>query len=147
VADLTPAQKTALASEINADPRALGYAGKTNVQVAALLNTPGLAAADAKLNAGIVKTSVLISAVVGSEFGALTAANQNLCQMYFGVAELDTSNVNVRAGLGGIFGVGTATRANLLAAVDRTPSRAEALFGAGFSIDQRDVSAALNRSV
>lgn len=147
MADLTPAQKTALASEINTDPRALGYAGKTNVQVAALLNTPGLAVADAKLNAGIVKTSALISGVVGSEFAALSVANQNLCQLYFGVAELDTSNANVRAGLGGIFGVGTATRTNLLAAVDRAPSRAETLFGAGFVIDQRDVSAALNRSV
>lgn len=146
MADLTPAQLTALASEINTDPKAVGYAAKTNKQIADLLNTRGLVVSDPKINAGIVSVQVLLNALVGTEVLTLTPAQSQALIIYFSGLTLDTSNANVRAGIGAIFGAGTQSRTNLQAAVDRTASRAETLFGAGTLIDQRDVSLALNRA-
>lgn len=147
MADLTPAQLTALASEINVDPKAVGYAGKTNVQRAALLNQAGLVGSDPKINAGVVPVQKLLNSVVGSELEALSSTTKQTLAIYFSGGSLDTGNANVRAGLAGIFGAGTTTRANLVAAVDRQATRAETLFGVGIVLDQRDVSLALGTAV
>lgn|GEM_PF-6768894 len=149
MADLTPAQLTTLATEINTDPRAVGYtpASKTNKQIADLLNTQGAGTTPTKVNAGIVSVQVLLNSLVGTEVLALSAAASQALLIYFSGGSLDTSNANVRAGIAAIFAAGTTSRANLVAAVDRFQSRAEVLFGTGVVLDQRDVSLALNRAV
>ncbi len=40
---LSPQEKTILYNEIINDPESLGYSGKTNVEIAAIMNTPGTA--------------------------------------------------------------------------------------------------------
>ena len=147
MADLTQAQLTALASEINADSKGVGYAGKTNKQITDLLNTRGLVATDPKINAGIVTVQVLLNALVGSEVVALSPAASAALLIYFSGGSVDTGNTNVRAGIAAIFGAGTTSRANLVAAVDRPATRAETVLAVvGIVIDQRDVSLALNRA-
>lgn len=149
MADLTGPQLTALATEINTDPKAVGYTpgSKTNRQIADLLNTLGIGTTPTKTNAGVVSVQVLLNSLVGSEVLVLTAAASQALLIYFSGGSLDAGNTNVRAGIGGIFGAATVSRANLLAAVDRFQSRAEVLFGNGIALDQRDVSQALNRAV
>lgn len=144
MADLTPAQLVALASEINTDPKALAYAGKNNVQVAAILNTVGASAE--KVRAGIVAVQVLLNAIDGVELDALTTGKKMTLQIYFSGGSVDTNNDNVRAGIGSVFAAGTASRANLLAAVDRSGSRAEVLFGSGAIVQPWEVGRALGRA-
>lgn len=147
MADLTGPQLIALASEINTDPKTIGYAGKNNIQVAALLNTPGIGTTPGKVNNGVMPVQKLLNAIDGVELDALTTGKKMTLQIYFSSGSIDTGNQNVRDGLAAVFAPGTASRTNLQAIVDRSATRAEVLFGQGFVIDQRDVSAALGRSV
>lgn len=143
MADLTPAQLVALASEINADPKALAYAGKNNVAVAAILNTVG--ASGEKVNAGIVPAQVLLNAIDGVELDALTTGKKMTLQIYFSSGSVDSGNANVRAGLASVFAAGTASRTNLIAIVDRSGSRGEVLFGIGAIVQPWEVGRALGR--
>lgn len=56
---LSPTEKTILANEINQDPLALGYAGKTNQQMADVMNAPGSASAPNRVPV-VSETPVLI---------------------------------------------------------------------------------------
>lgn len=131
MADLTAAQLTALTTEINTDPKALGYAGKTVAQRVTLINTVG--GSNEKIGAGVVQGYQVMDQVVQSEFIGLTVANQNLFNCYVSSGQIDASNATVQANFLAMFPVATAptTRANLIALVNRSASRAEVLFGAG----------------
>lgn len=142
---LTPAQRTALATEINTDPKSLGYSpgSKTNAQIAAIINTVGASAET--VNPGTVPTWQVTAAIVSSEWTALTQANKDLLAFYLNQGTIDSTSSNVRTAIGGIFGVG-ATRTALLALVNRSATRGEVLFGVNVVVLTEDVSAALNRT-
>jgi hypothetical protein len=146
MADLTPAQLTTLATEINTDPKALGYAGKNNIQCAAILNTVGASAQN--VGAGVVQAWQLMELVVQSEFIALTTANQNLFNCYVSSGAIDASNATVQANFLAIFTVAASptTRANMVAFVNRSATRGEILFGSGTIIAASNVGQALNRA-
>jgi len=142
MADLTAAQLTALATEINTDPKALGYAGKTVAQRTTIINTVG--ASSEKIGAGVVQGWQLMDQVIQSEFIQLTVANQNLFLAYLAGGQIDASSANVQANFLAMFPSGTAptTRANLIAFVNRSASRAEVLFGAGAVVSSWDMGRA-----
>ena len=152
---LTAAQRTSLATEINTDPKSLGYSpgSKNNVQIAAIINTVG--ASNEKLAAGVIPSYQVANAFVNSEIDALIAASPTLPSkllLYLATGQIDTNTTtgaNTRAAFLAMFPNGTAptTRANLIALVDRLAARAEILFGVGVVVLVEDVSAALNRSV
>lgn len=143
MADLTSAQLTALATELNTDPKALGYAGKTNIQDAALLNTVG--ASGETINPGTLPTWQVTAAIVGSEWTALTQANKDLLAFYLNQGTVDTTSANVRTAIGGLFSAG-ATKTALLALVNRPATRGEILFGVNTAITPSNVGQALVRA-
>jgi len=140
MANLTPAQITALGTEITNDPKVLGYAGKTVAQRCALINAVG--GSGEKINQGIVSAQFIMSQIVETEMAALTSTKLQELLVYVSAGMLDSGNTNVRTGLGNIFGVGTTSRTNLLAAVDRSASRAEILFGSGAFVDTYEMGRA-----
>lgn len=111
-----------LADELTSDPAALGYAGKTSAQVAALLNA---------VNQSVARTLIpsweIIGATVPVEWTALTAIEKQRYQMITGAGQVDASNTNVQATFLAMFTAGTATRAALIALLNRLDSRANIL--------------------
>ena len=115
----------ALKDEILKDPRRLGYAGKTEAEVAELLNGVG-AGGDAAAR-GPVPAHEVIAATVPSEWEGLAASAKQLYQTIVSAGEVDVSSSNVREAVAGMLGAGTVTRANLAKLGSRAASRAEAL--------------------
>jgi len=129
----------ALKNEILTDPKALGYIGKEDYQIADLLNTIGLGGG--VINRGVIPSYEVINATVPTEWALLTAAEKQRYQTITGAGQIDSSNVNVRATFQAMFAAGTQTRANLVALLTRSCSRAEALgFG---SVNHLDIAKAL----
>lgn len=142
---LTGSQRTALATEINTDPKALGYSPgtKINKQIATIINTVG--ASNETVNPGTLPTWQVTAAIVDSEWTALTQAKKDLLAFYLNQGTVDTTSLNVRNGVGGVFAAG-ATKTALIALVNRSATRAEVLFGVNVVVLEEDVSAALNRT-
>jgi hypothetical protein len=133
---------------------------------AAILADPNLAAARAAGDHGAIATyynangtgfvwrpSVPVSevntAIVWSEFAVLSALLQTT---YMAMIQggLDATSANMRGGFTTVFGPATASRANLTALAQRTPTRFEALFTAsnvstvfGYVVTAADVAEAL----
>jgi hypothetical protein len=136
---------TALRTEIDTDPKALGFAAlrtQTNAPeaLAARLNEPG-ASAETLFKSYVLLEDALAEIVL-SEFNALTAAQKTALDQFFRGVSLKTGSANMRTTLGALFPAG-ATRTALIALASRAASRAEALWGEGTSILQRDVASAL----
>ena len=121
---LTNAQLTALKSEIQTDPVALGYTGKSHEDIADLINRP--------VRAGLFRESIsagmIVASVVKSEFLLLTANDR----LYFvDVLLKGGDNIPVtstlRTEFAALFGAGSQTRANLTALIRRQGSRVEEL--------------------
>lgn len=117
-----------LQAEITTDPMALGYAGKSDQQIADLLNSMGTGRV---IGRSIVPSQEIIEATVPGEWAALAAAEKQRYQTITGAGEVNLKGPNTRAMLGAMFGAGTQTRTNLVALQTKTVSRAEEL-GLGF---------------
>jgi hypothetical protein len=131
-----------LATEINTDPKTLGYTGKSDSQIADLLNTPG-ASAETIFKA-YTDTPDVVACIVRAEWTALAAGDkQFLAEVILAAARVKTGDANLRAAVAGVFANGTTSRANLIAAASKAASRAEALFGEGVTVSHQDVAQAL----
>ena len=111
----------ALKTELTTDPLGRGYAGMTNTQVVTSLRT-----ANRTVERRSVSGSQIYNAIVPSEFSALLATQQQLVRDVFGLGDtIDVrTGTNARAVMLAAFGAGTTTRANLIALVQETVSRA-----------------------
>ena len=114
----------ALKTELTTDPLGRGYAGMTNTQVVTSLRT-----ANRTVERRSVSGSQIYNAIVPSEFSTLLATQQQLVRDVFGLGDtIDVrTGTNVRAVMLAAFGAGTTTRANLIALVQETISRAAEL--------------------
>jgi len=99
-----------LRDELTQDPLARGYASMTGQQAADSLNA---------VNRAIPRTSIsgsdLLACTSVAELTALTAASRDVYLALIQMDSLDITSANVRSILGTLFGVGTMTRANLVA--------------------------------
>jgi hypothetical protein len=150
---LTATQLSALATEINTDPRAYGYAA-----LKAAGNDQGLAdalnlARDGtnggpliSVNRGTISTQELVEAVVRSEMPASQSDRDWLIMVSSGVRVRVDTGSTARAGLLAIFAAGTTTRTNLTTVSSKSPaSRAEELFGINIIVTPTDIAASLGR--
>ena len=127
----------ALKNEILNDPAGLGYAGKTDGQIADLLNAPGWGF----INRDVIPTYEIFDAIEPSEYGALTAEKKTLLHAILAMGTVDIRGSNLKKALSSMFPDGTVTRDNLLALQKRPASRAEVL---GFGhVTHSDVAKAL----
>jgi hypothetical protein len=117
---------TALKTELTDDPLARGYAGMNDEQSAVSLNI-----ADRQPNRESLTGGMIAASVVRAELAALLSIDDKNYVLGLMSAGDMPLTANLKAELGGIFGVGTATRANLIALLKRPGSRAEEL-GLGF---------------
>ncbi len=132
----------ALTSELNADPKGLGYSAHLDNpgDIATLMNTTG---STDQIFRNRVDSRDIMAGIVLTEFAALTQANRDYCIMIFSSPQVNTGDANVRTQVGTIFGVGTTSRTNLTAAAQKNASRSEALWGDGFSVTAGQVNTAL----
>lgn len=138
-----PINYTALATEINTDPKTLGYAGKSDYDRAVILNTVG-ASAETVIRA-FTNTAEIVAAIDPTEFAALTAANKLfLTDVVLAAPTVKSGDSNLRTAIAAIFVAGT-TRTRLIAAASKSASRAEVLFGEGITVSDTDVAKALGR--
>lgn len=140
---------SALMSEVNNDPKALGYAAQAGNPdaIAVLMNTspePIAAGQQEQINRARVASNDLMAGIVLSEFAALTQANRDYCGMLFSAQFVNTGDANIRTQLGAIFATNTTSRANMLAAAQKNAARAEALWGDGFRVTAQQVYLALH---
>lgn len=135
----------ALKTEIQTDPKALGFAALVTAGndqgIADKLNQVG--ASGETIGSGVIPTWRIINATDPTEWAALTAQEKQRYQTLTGAGLLDTSNTNVRTAFTSMFAVGTATRTALNGLTTRSAARAEVLFGAGTVITSADVARAL----
>lgn len=135
-----------LATEIDNDPQALGYAtllAQTNgpEAVAGRLNEAG--ASGETLFKSYVAIEDVLAAIVATEFNSLTAAQKTACDMFLRGDRVKSGDANLRTTIAGLFAGGTTSRANLIALASRAASRAEALWGEGTVVSAQDVGSAL----
>jgi hypothetical protein len=111
--------------ELDTDPLGLGYAGTTDEQAAALLNTEGLA--DQQKDREEIPTWRLLTAVNDGEFALLTPTQLSMFQSVCACVQVDISNVRIRAMLQRIFVASNQTKANLIALAREPAARWETL--------------------
>lgn len=140
-------QRSALASELNTDPRAYGYAAditaKDDSALAEKINRPRAIT----IRKGVRSALEVMNCIDVVEFGLLApVGKQQYIIALVSVAEgVDLSNDVIRTNLETIFPVG-ATKTRLAAAADKTPaSRAEELWGVGTVLSHLDIAQALGR--
>lgn len=133
----------ALHTEITTDPLAIGYAGKTDQQIAALINAltgPGAAS----IFRNDIAYQEIINAINSADFAGLSALQIAKLQLFQGQL-LDATKSNIRTIFLGIFTGLTNTINSLTALASRTGSRAEVLWGIGTVIQWSDVAASFGR--
>lgn len=128
-----PIDYRALKTELDTDPKSLGYAGKTDPPVADLMNTIG--ASGEKVNRGFIDGQELMSVVIISEYAALSDVRRTgwSAIIQAGTGLVDVNNPGTIAQVEVIWGAGTITRGRLIALRQRDASRAEMLFGQNVS--------------
>lgn len=130
------ADLAALRAEIDTDPLARGYAGKSDGWVAdSITNT-----IDRVVSRATVSGAEILNATDDGEYGLLTAAQQSSWLALCGVDSINTASGVAKSLEASLFGGGTQTRANLLALKNSTVSRAAEL-GLG-SVNVQDVTKA-----
>lgn len=128
-----------LKTEITTDPVGLGYAGKTDKEVADTMN---LVRDTITIDVDRVSNEGLLAAVVGSEFMALTAEKQRGWLAIMALDNVPVRNTNIRGQIAAIWGAATTTRQNLLDLQTKDGSRAEAIWGDGAKVTHLDVAKA-----
>lgn len=116
----------ALKSEIELDPVTLSYGGKSDAEIADIMNSY---ATGRTVNQEIIDTWEILEATVPAEWTALTAAEKQRYQTIISCGTVNVKGTNIRSQLAAMFIAGTTTRTNLLALQTKTGSRAEELFG------------------
>lgn len=142
---MTDTELQVLNTELTGDPEGLGYAGKTDPEMAALINAvnPGYS-----IDREAIDGQELQMAVVISEYVALTDVQRIGWQTILsaGSGIIAVSDARVKAQVAAIWGALTTTRANLEALQTRDASRAEVVFDTpGVSISVVDIAEALGR--
>lgn len=111
----------ALKAELTTDALNRGYAAMTDEQAADSLNLR-----NRQPDAETLSSGVFVASLVSAEYDLLSNAKKDYCRLIAMAGSLPIT-AQLKAELAGIFAAGTQTRANLLAAVKRTGSRAEEL--------------------
>ncbi len=117
---------TTLKNELTNDPLTRGYAGMDDAAAAADLNTEYRTRDRSRITG-----ADLLDATVQAEYAALAAAERGTWDAMLQMQEINLADTNTRQMIGGVFGGGTTTRANLVALQDETISRAVEL-GLGY---------------
>jgi hypothetical protein len=150
---LTPAQYTALATELNTDPKALGYAANVaagkdgaNANLLNALNGGGTGA----VFLTVTMQALLAALTSTADFDLLMAAGvvYNSVQTLIGLGPINFASTAMQAELTHLAVLATlsaGSKTAWTAAVSRAGSRAEVLFGAGTMITDYDVGHALGR--
>lgn len=110
----------ALKTEITTNPAGIGYAGLDDEAIAAKL-----AVANRQVNREAIDGGLLASAIVRSEYAALSANDKDYVRLLCATATPIPLTASFKTELGAVFGAGTATRTNLVALTKRTGTRAE----------------------
>jgi hypothetical protein len=140
---LTPTDYQTLKTEINTDPKALGYAGKSDYDVSVLMNTPGASAET--IFKSYTPIEDVVACLVRAEYDALAAAGKTyLNEVVLKGTKVKTGDATLRAQLAALFGAGTTTRTNLTNIASRQAARSEILFGENANINDGDVAIARN---
>lgn len=143
---MTPAQYTALKTELTTDPTALGYAplltSGDQSGIATLMNTikPGGAF---QVNNEPVSPSQVALEITPADFQAMTSTQQSQLALLFVIPSLDLSDANIFANLSACFPNAGETITNLSVLKKRQGTRGEVLFGNGERITANDISTAL----
>lgn len=139
-----PISYPALEAEITNDPRTLGYAGKSDYEIATILNTPGLSAET--IFRAYTDTEDIVAAIIRTEYDALAAAGKTyLNEVILKTRRVKTGDATLRQQIAQLFGLGTTSRTNLTNVASKSASRGEVLFGEGTTISDVDVARALGR--
>lgn len=125
----------ALKNEIQNDPQSIGYSGKSHEDIAKLLNRPVR-----NVDRDTISGGQIAACLVKADWTALSAADKNYLQVFIAAQDMPLT-IQLKNELGGLFGVGTGTRTNLLAMLKQSGSRAKEL-GLG-SVTTSDVADAL----
>lgn len=118
---MTPAQLQTLRTELTADPLSRNYSSMSDEAAADSLNAPTRQADRESLDAGLLAASF-----VRSEYNTLAANDKQYLAAVLATGSLPLTD-NLKTQLGALFPAGSTTRANLLALLKRTGSRAEEL--------------------
>lgn len=120
-----------LKTEITSDPAGLGYLGKTDVQVATLMNAVPSVNTDTfrRLKRASIPTWEIVEATVLTEYDALSVAEKDRYKLLTGLGTINPRGPNVQSAFLKMFGSGTTTRANLSLLQWEAASRAQTLFG------------------
>lgn len=141
-----PINYSALRTEIQNDPQSLGLVALVQTGsdqgIADALNLVRDGGAY-QVFAGPFLPSQVFAQLDATELAALTALPLQRLQVVLALDLIDPRDTNTRTILGGLFGSGTNTRANLQSMSQRQGSRAEILFGSRTVITSSDVSFAL----
>lgn len=125
---MTPAQLAIFKTAINGDGAlATARAAGDHGAIAAYYNAAG----SGTIWRPVITVAELNTAIVWSEFAALTVALQ---QTYLAMTQggsIDATSANVRGGFTSVFASGTTSRTNLTNLAQRTQTRFEALFTTG----------------
>jgi hypothetical protein len=142
---------TALANEINNDPKALGYSALVTAgdypAIAKLMNTspePIAAGSQEQIYRNYSDTRDLAAALVLTEVAGLTQGNRDFLALIFSTAQVKTGDANIRTQVPAVFAAGATSRTNLNNAAQKNASRSEALFGDGRTVTDREVYLALH---
>lgn len=117
----------ALKTELENDPKELGYADKTDQEIAALMNEIGLS--EETILKSSVSSEEIIFALDYEDLNGLSTSQLQILTLYTSNGSLDINNALVQKTLKALFGAETVSRENLLALVRQDASRAQVLFG------------------
>lgn len=141
---MTNAELLLLKAEMANDPAALGYAGKDDLQVAAILNA--VPPSPATLDRLSIPSQEIIQAIDLAAWGAVTADQRSYLALLLGAGEPVSIVGQVKANLGAIFPAGGstgATRSRILALVSRNATRVETVLSKhGAVVSHLDVASA-----
>jgi hypothetical protein len=140
-----PVTIAALRTEIDTDPKALGYATlklQTNgpEAVAAKLNEVGASAET--LFKSYVPLEDMLAEIVFSEYSGWSAAQKTNIDQFLRGLRIRTGSANMRTTLGALIPTG-ASRTAMVALASRSATRAEILFGEGVRVTDQQVAEAL----
>lgn len=134
---MTPANYQSLRTELDTDPLGLGYSGKTDQQIADLLNQ---VRATIDRDIGVIPAWRLVGAINPDEWAALSNQEKQRLALFVSAGDIDTQSANIRSALAAMFTAGASplTRAAMAALQTRKGSRAEQLFGS--SVTAQDIA-------
>jgi len=134
---------SSLKDELDNDPQGFGYAGQTHFEASNTLNLFRVTEVIIRTN---TTTGALQREVVTSEYLSLSIVQRDLwTALLLSGADgtgIDISDPDAQTQMGAVWVAGTTTRSNLIGLQTRDGTRAEALWGEGFSISKTQVEEA-----